>query len=259
MDAEPQKPDGRSVHDGTSAEKPAHRFELVLKAIELRPYEAHTVSSLATLAGMSRSRFAASFRGCFGRSPIEFLRTARLNHAAYDLRTSSLLIKTIGARAGYDSRTSFTQAFRRLFGTSPADFRASHQEKPPVDIHAISVRLRASSQAPESLAWEVNLVSGAVWWSEGTFAALGYSQRRQLIADVARFYERIHPSDRSRIAKGVAAACENGQLTWSDQFDFMNAHGAYVRIANACLIYRNASGMALRLIGVMQIVGLPAD
>lgn len=245
---------GAAVPENAGAKPECRKLEGVLEVIRDRSAEAHTVPSLAKLAGMSRSLFSASFRACFGRSPGEYLRGVRLKHAAEALRTSTVPIKTVGARAGYDSRTAFAQAFRRAFGVSPADFRASLLAEPPLDIDAVSKRLRLSTDAPQSLAWEVNLANGAVWWSEGTLVALGYAKTKRLIADVARFYERIHPSERERVAEEVAIACSGGDLTWVSRFDFLNAHGTYIPIANACLIYRDANGTALRLFGVMQIL-----
>jgi AraC-like DNA-binding protein len=171
-------------------------YRRLVAAVDLmrtRPAETHTVSRLAKVVGMSRSNFAEAFRVSLGRSPMEFLRALRLDHAADLLRTSDLPIKLVGARAGYGSRTSFAHAFRRAFGLSPMDFRAARTENRPTDIHAVSARLRTQRGAAQDLSWEVDLATGAVWWSEGTFAALGYDTRRRLVSDVAHFYQRIHP------------------------------------------------------------------
>jgi AraC-like DNA-binding protein len=219
-----------------------------------KPADSHTVSRLAKLAGMSRSNFAESFRLCFGRSPMEFLRATRMDHAANLLRESTLPIKLVGASAGYGSRTSFAHAFRRAFTMSPADYRSSHAKPSPTDIHAVSERLRTQRGASQDLAWEVDLTSGSVWWSEGTFRALGYDTRKKLISDVARFYERIHPDDRERVTASMSTACGGNRLTWEAAFGFRKADGTYVRIANGCVILRSSGGAAVRLIGVMQVL-----
>jgi PAS domain-containing protein len=185
---------------------------------------------------------------------MEFLRATRMDHAAHLLRTSSLPVKLVGASAGYGSRTSFAHAFRRAFGASPVDFRASQTTVLPTDIHAVSQRLRAQRGPTQDLAWEVDLASGAVWWSEGTFSALGYETRRRLVSDVARFYERIHPADRAAVVESVGAACNSERLTWDAEFRFERADGSFVRIANGCVILRDREGAALRLIGVMRVV-----
>ena len=231
------------------------RLAAAVEAIRNRPAEAHTVSRLAKLAGMSRSHFAESFRNCYGRSPMEFLRTTRLSHASNLLLTTSMAIKLIGASVGYDSRTAFANAFRRAYGLSPADYRASHAPAEPTDIHAVSERLREWKGSAQEVAWEVNLSNGAVWWSEGTFAALGYDTRKRLIADVARFYERIHPEDRARVVQSADEACRSDRLTWDAVFRFSRADGSYVKISNGCVILRDRGGVAVRLIGVMRLAG----
>ncbi len=226
-----------------------------MDAMRRKPAEAHTVSRLAKLVGMSRSNFAETFRCCFGRSPMEFLRATRMDHAAHLLRTSSLPVKLIGASVGYGSRTSFAHAFRRAFDQSPVDFRGALTTALPTDIHAVSERLRAQRGASQHLAWDVDLASGAVWWSEGTFSALGYETRRRLVSDVARFYERIHPDDRAAVVESVGVACSSERLTWDAEFRFQKADGTYARIANGCVILRSREGSALRLIGVMRVLG----
>ncbi len=138
------------------------RFATTVEFLQSNLAEIHTVSTLAKYAGMSRSNFAAAFRRHLGRSPMELLRSTRLEHAAKLLSTISLSIKIVGARVGYDSRTSFAIAFKRTFGQSPLDYRVSHSRKGKIDIHALSERLRGQHGSPSDLAWEVNLSSGVV-------------------------------------------------------------------------------------------------
>ena len=219
------------------------------------PADDHTVTSLAKRAGMSRSTFARAFRLCFGRSPMELLRTLRLDYAAQLLRGTAMPVKNVGATAGYGSRTSFSNAFQRAFGMAPADYRAAQQSPQRDDIHAVSQRIRALNGASPHLAWEVDLASGAVWWSDATFAALGYSDGKRPVSDVVRLYQRIHPTDRARIVRGVQSAALDRSLTWQDQFRFKRADGRFVRTANGCIILRNNAGAALKLIGVMRVDG----
>ena len=96
--------------------------------------------------------------------------------------------------------------------------------------------------------------TGAVWWSDRLFAALGYASRVRILADVARFYERIHPGDRARVTREVSEACHSGRLSWTSAFKFRNADGVYLNTISACLIYRDSAGATRQLLGVMQIV-----
>lgn len=229
------------------------RLNAAVAAMQRNPAAAHSVLNLARLAGMSRSNFAESFRSCFGRSPMEFLRALRMDRAAELLRKRDTPIKLIGARVGYTSRASFSHAFQRSFGLSPAEFRESQMRQSPNDIHAVSERLRRSTGPTQELAWEVDLASGRVWWSEGTFTALGFDGKAKLIADVARFYGRLHPEDAARVVQEVRTACEGGQLVWQSAFRFRRVDGEFVTIRNGCVILRDRNGAACRLIGAMQI------
>lgn len=233
------------------------RLDRATASMQKDPGAAHSVSNLARLAGMSRSNFAESFRVHFGRSPIEFLRALRMDRAAELLRGDEISIKLIGAHVGYTSRASFSHAFLRCFGLSPAEFRESQTAHSPNDIHAVSERLRRLAGPSQQLAWEVDLASGKVWWSEGTFTALGFEADARLVSDVARFYDRVHMDDRARIVQEMQTACQNNELVWQSRFRFRRADDEFADIRNGCIILRNNNGAAMRLIGAMQIAASP--
>jgi len=235
------------------------RLNAAIAAMQQSPGVAHTVSSLARQVGMSRSHFAEAFRQQFARSPVEFLRALRMDVAAKLLRDNVVPIKLIGSRVGYNSRVTFSHAFRRCFGMSPAEFRdAEVANNSPNDIHSISERLRQHRGPGQDLTWEVDLTSGKVWWSEGTFAALGFDGDAKLISDVARFYERVHPDDRERLVREVQSTCMSNRMTWESQFRFRGADSGFVSIANGCIVVRDRTGAARRLLGTMRISEMAA-
>jgi AraC-like DNA-binding protein len=236
-----------------------NRLTALTDYVRAHPGEPHTLITLAKRAGMSRSTFVPAFRQHFGRSPMELLRTIRLDHAARLLRTTAIPVKNIGVSAGYKSRTSFSMAFQRAFGVSPADFRAAATRAERDDIHVVAQRLRELSGDAQHLAWEVDIATGAVWWSEGMFAALGYGPGKHPVSDVSRLYARIHVNDRERVVRGVLAAATGGDLTWQDAYRFKRFDGTFVRTENACVILRNRGGAAIRLIGVMRLSGNADD
>ena len=91
------------------------------------PGRAHSLDSLACVAGMSRSRFVHHFSTAYGRTPMEFVQLVRLHAAAQMLRGSLLPVKTISASVGYASRSHFSQAFRAEFGSDPTAYRLKEQ------------------------------------------------------------------------------------------------------------------------------------
>lgn len=99
------------------------RLARAIAAILERPADAHTVDSLAELAGMSRSAFTERFVQVFEQSPIDFLMKVRLRLAAHLLATTDLPVKLVAKSIGYSSRSYFSRAFRATYGQDPASFR----------------------------------------------------------------------------------------------------------------------------------------
>jgi AraC-like DNA-binding protein len=104
------------------------RLGRVVAAMQSRPEESFTVPRLAQVAGMSRSVFSARFADAVGQSPIEFLKTLRLERAAQLLSATDLPIKGVATRVGYASRSAFTRAFFATHGLAPAAFRSASRE-----------------------------------------------------------------------------------------------------------------------------------
>ncbi len=94
-----------------------------------RPGHPHTVESLADVAGMSRSSFAARFSEAYGSGPMTLLRDLRMHLAASLLGQSDLPVKRIAELAGFQSRSAFTRAFESATGQSPRSFRAEAKDK----------------------------------------------------------------------------------------------------------------------------------
>jgi AraC-like DNA-binding protein len=87
------------------------------------PARSWTVESLAALAGLSRSAFAARFAEVVGITPLKYLASWRLDLAAEHLRAGTSGIGEIAALIGYGSEAALTRAFKAQFGTTPARFR----------------------------------------------------------------------------------------------------------------------------------------
>lgn len=118
-----------------TALKDWHLAQAVTAVLE-RPAAAHTVKSLAAIAGISRSSFAERFTRAYGLSPLDFVRRVRLRHAANLLSTTALPVKVIASSSGYVSRSYFSRAFRAAYGVDPKTFRAFRssveQESSPI-------------------------------------------------------------------------------------------------------------------------------
>ena len=88
-----------------------------------KPAAAHSVASLAGVAGMSRSAFAREFSTNLAMSPMAFVARTRLHHAAQLLKATRMPVKMIAATIGFSSRSHFSRAFSAAYGADPSSFR----------------------------------------------------------------------------------------------------------------------------------------
>ena len=94
-----------------------------LARIHRSPGEDWTVDRLATLAGLSRSRFSHRFKSLLSVSPARYLLQWRLRLAASWLRNGYMPLSQIALELGYESDASFGRAFKRFMGVSPGAVR----------------------------------------------------------------------------------------------------------------------------------------
>ena len=102
-------------------------------AIHRTPAAAWTVESLAEVAGMSRSAFAARFTELVGVPAIQYLATWRMHLASERLVSTDQPISQIAADIGYLSEPAFNKAFKRVFGAPPGKIRKNR-------VHSVSRR-----------------------------------------------------------------------------------------------------------------------
>ncbi|GAA3846950.1 AraC family transcriptional regulator [Saccharothrix violaceirubra] len=103
-----------------------------LNAIHRHPERPWTVASLAAVAGMSRSSFAARFTAQTGEPPLQYLTRWRMQAARTHLSTTRDPLSSVAHRYGYRSEAAFSRAFKRTYGTPPTTHRhpAGYPEAP---------------------------------------------------------------------------------------------------------------------------------
>ncbi|UDM18255.1 AraC family transcriptional regulator [Vogesella sp. XCS3] len=97
------------------------RLAPVLQALHANPEQAWPLSSMAVLAGMSRSRFALLFREVTGDTPADYLATWRIATAQRLLQRGRSL-KHVFGEVGFASASAFHRAFVRKTGLSPGNW-----------------------------------------------------------------------------------------------------------------------------------------
>lgn len=89
-----------------------------LTALHETPGATWSLETMAGVAGMSRSAFAAAFRQHLGQTPAEYLVCWRMSIAQTLLRRGAS-VKTVGDELGYASASSLSRAFAQTLGVSP--------------------------------------------------------------------------------------------------------------------------------------------
>ena len=83
----------------------------------------YTVEDFAFDMALSRNQLHRKLRALVNNSCSEFIRTIRLNYAAYILRKKTGSISEIAYDSGFNNPTWFSESFRQQFGMSPTEYQ----------------------------------------------------------------------------------------------------------------------------------------
>lgn len=78
---------------------------------------------LASLEGLSVSRYNFIFKECVGNSPVKYITNLRMRQACALLDSTNLSVKLIGEMVGYADNHFFSKHFKAYVGVSPAAYR----------------------------------------------------------------------------------------------------------------------------------------
>ena len=87
------------------------------------------VADLARLCGLSTARFHARFLAETGQTPMDHVRSRRLQLGRELLLSSNLAVGEVAARVGYASQSAFTAALARQLGSTPRQLRRESRDK----------------------------------------------------------------------------------------------------------------------------------
>jgi AraC family transcriptional regulator len=102
----------------------------IVAHVEANLGERISLDQLAALAGMSRFHFARQFRISTGRSPMGYVRHARIERATAILRERDTTIARVAVSLGFADQSHFTRTFGRFIGVSPKSFADRHCTRP---------------------------------------------------------------------------------------------------------------------------------
>jgi AraC-like DNA-binding protein len=87
-----------------------------------------TIDEIASKVGMSRAVFHRKFKQATTMSPIQFIKSMRLNSAAMKI-ASGMNVNEAAMDVGYVSSSQFSREFKRMYGQSPKQW--SHFKQQP--------------------------------------------------------------------------------------------------------------------------------
>jgi AraC-like DNA-binding protein len=87
-----------------------------------------SVEDLGTELGISRAYVFKKILALTGKTPLEFIRTIRLQHAAQLLEKSQLSVREIAYKVGFNNPKYFTKYFKEQFNVLPSDYAASKKK-----------------------------------------------------------------------------------------------------------------------------------
>ncbi|MCF8479873.1 MAG: AraC family transcriptional regulator [Rhodospirillum sp.] len=99
------------------------KLHISLVAMHDDPVRNWRITDLATVAGLSRGQFIATFKRTVGHSPGAYLTGWRLALGRAELR-SGRSVKSVAAMVGFGSAAAFSRAFSRKFGYPPIHGKA---------------------------------------------------------------------------------------------------------------------------------------
>lgn len=138
---------------GTLAGLADSRLAKALIAIHADPAREWELSDMASLAGMSRARFAVRFRDVTGETPADYLASWRIM-TAQRLLKRGLPLKHVAYDVGYGSASALTRAFVRKLGCSPTEWlkakpdagRSLKTETPGYSNETLGALLKANAE-----------------------------------------------------------------------------------------------------------------
>ncbi|VBB07236.1 transcription regulator hth arac- type [Lucifera butyrica] len=88
-----------------------------------------TVRELCKLVGVSEGHFCRFFKHMMRKTPVEYINSYRINHAAQILRESNRKIIEVAMNVGFDNLSYFHSLFKKQMKCTPAEYRKKQAER----------------------------------------------------------------------------------------------------------------------------------
>jgi len=82
-----------------------------------------SICALSRSVNLSSARLRQLFKRDTGRSPLQYLRDLRIQHAEELLRSTFLSVKEVAFLSGLEDVSHFVRDFKKRYGVTPSEFR----------------------------------------------------------------------------------------------------------------------------------------
>ncbi len=123
MHAHRQGGQAQFIEQPVPKENEAHRLSVILDYVRSNLNQSHSVSSLASLSGMSSRSFQRKFVALTGLPVGQWVTHERLASACSLLEISKIPMDDIAKAVGISNVENLRYHFRKYFGISPGDYR----------------------------------------------------------------------------------------------------------------------------------------
>lgn len=101
------------------------------------------VAEIAGAVNLGTSHFTRLFRAATGLTPLQYLRSLRLQQARRLLEASFFTVKEVMAAVGYNDPSHFTRDFVRTHGLTPTEVRT---RRVPPAVSRVCIEMRSSQR-----------------------------------------------------------------------------------------------------------------
>ncbi|MBK4717453.1 PAS domain S-box protein [Azospirillum sp. YIM DDC1] len=125
----------------------------------------------------------------------------------------------------------------------------TEQKKADAVRRDLADRLEMALDATGAAVWDTDIQRGTCWWSDSFPRMLGYAEPPEMPAD---FWElRLHPDDRRRVLTTIDSHLRGETAAYAYDYRLRRADGGWMWIAAQGRAIRDASGRAVRYVGIM--------
>jgi two-component system, cell cycle sensor histidine kinase and response regulator CckA len=160
------------------------------------------------------------------------------------LATGNQIFKPVAQPRGRDGK----EAAYDHTGIYQKQNRPLPENHSPQGHDYLPIVARATNDAVRD--WDVT--SGALSWPQGLESLLGYATQTGGNLDLGFWQQRVHPSDRTRVAASIRETLAGGAEQWSGEYRFQHCDGTYLQLLERALITRDSKGKPVRFVGCLM-------